>query len=115
LDTPLQVPVIVVVHVFQVLEAEVFTQKHLVEWLREVAVKKLTVEESLAHHSTDELQVLKMVLVDTTVWVGVVRHSVGCQREQGVVWIEHLSRELNIKVSKQAADILAWLSSELDD
>ena len=59
----------------------------------------MAVIEGLTYDSTHELEVVQVLLVDVTLVVGVVSHTIRCQFEQRVIRVEHCSRQLNEEIS----------------
>lgn len=75
-------------------------QDHLVECTNEECIQEAPVEDSKTDNATNELEVSKMLGVDTGVWVNLESVVVvGRVFEQTVEWVEHLVRKQEEELS----------------
>ena len=86
--------------VLQVLKCEIIAQDDLVEGPGEVTLQKLSIKDTLGHHSSNELEVVQMVLISNgRPVVREVTNTVVGAREEKPLLSKHLLGETGVKIS----------------
>ena len=94
LQHPCETSVQTRIHTFEILKRDFLLENHLIERYNEVRIEESTMEDTKAHTSSDEFEVIQMLRVDTGVRVDlegivVVRGIL----EKTVEGVEHLVRK----------------------
>ena len=103
-----------IIKVFEVLKCQILANHHLVQGLGQLQLEQLVVINGFSDHFSDELEVVKMVLVDVRLLVWVEGHTVGSQSEEEVLSVEHGLRQLSVEVSCQASSVDTGLPAVSD-
>ena len=74
----------------------------------------MTIENSLANHSTNKVEEVEVIRVDIGLFVGVIGAAIVAEVEQCVVRPEHCLGEVDEEVARQATGIDAHLVGEFD-